>query len=62
MDLNDCSLEDSTRTLISGALLADVTGLFGHSVLTRVMLTDRARRVRVHEAVAFIKTTSLHAT
>lgn len=37
---NDGSLEVQTRTLISWALLADVTGLFGHSVLTGAALTD----------------------
>lgn len=31
---NDGSLEVQTRTLIRWALLADVTGLFGHSVFT----------------------------
>lgn len=57
---NDGSLEVQTRTLIRWALLADVTGLFGHSVLTGAALRDgREPRGGAGGLTAFIKTASL---
>lgn len=42
LDLNDGSLQVQTRTVVSGALLADVPGVFAHSVLIGAVWTDRA--------------------